>query len=91
MKPRDRILTLHFTDGTKLSFDFPEQTANMVAKAVKLDEILKGDHLLIEADGSLMVFPTVNIKYLQFTPVNGLNLEDLKLPRNAIVGATISG
>jgi len=32
----ERVLTLHFIDGSKLSFDFPEQSTNLVSLQPKV-------------------------------------------------------
>jgi hypothetical protein len=88
---RDRMLTLHFTDGTSISFDFPEQTRHAAAKRIMLENFLKSDNVVLEADGSLMVFPVANIKYIQFMPPAGVAEDALKGMQSAIVGATIVG
>jgi len=46
----DRILTLHFIDGSKLSFDFPVQTANATARQLKIADLLTSKHVVIEAE-----------------------------------------
>ncbi len=88
---RDRMLTLHFMDGTSISFDFPEQTKNEAAKRIKLEDFMKSSNVIIEADGSLMMFPVTNIKYIQFTPPGGIPDEVLKGLQRTILGATIVG
>src|SRR5205085_10911135 len=62
----DRILTLHFIDGSKLSFDFPEQTSSAAARQLKIADLLTSKHVVIEAEGTVMLFPVSNIKYLSF-------------------------
>jgi len=62
---KDRSLTLHFMDGTSVSFDFPEQAKNEAARQIMLEEILKNQYVMVEADGILMLFPVVNIKSIQ--------------------------
>ena len=85
----DRVLTLHFVDGSKLSFDFPEQAAGMAAKRMKLADMM-GKNLVIEADGQVLVFPAANIKYLALSvPMLGKKDAKLTLPAHAIVGARI--
>jgi hypothetical protein len=86
---QDRMLTLFFVDGTKLSFDFPEQTKIAAGKQLRLEEFLKGHHLLVEADGSLLIFPVANIKYLQLSSAAATVDPGVKLPNAAIRGATI--
>lgn len=84
-----RMLTLHFVDGTKLSFDFPEQAKIAAGKQLRLENLIKGNHLMIEADGSLLIFPVTNIKYIQLNIPGGLGA-DVKLPGASIRGATLS-
>ncbi len=62
---KDRSLTLHFMDGTNISFEFPEQAKNEAARQIMLEEILKNQYVMVEADGILMLFPVVNIKSIQ--------------------------
>ena len=86
----DRILTLHFVDGSKLSFDFPEQGANEAARQMKLADFLTSKHLVIEAEGTVMMFPVANIKYIAFSmPMLRTKASSPSLPRHAITGARI--
>lgn len=78
-----RQLTIHFTDSTKLSFEFPKQLTNPLTMAQKLSDMLKGESLVIEADGVLLLIPLNNVKYIQSTP------PPEKLPETVIKGATI--
>lgn len=82
-------LTLHFTDGTKMSFDFPEQTKSAAAKQLRLDSFRDSNHVLIEADGRLLMFPMANIKYLEFAPPGPLPFDEARPPRDLIQGATL--
>jgi hypothetical protein len=84
----DRILTLHFIDGSKLSFDFPEQSASATARQVKVADFMTSKHLVIEAEGTLMMFPIDNIKYIALSMPNAKGAA-AALPRHAIVGARI--
>ncbi len=86
----DRIITLHFIDGTKLAFDFPEQTPNAAARQIKLADFMTSRHLVIEAEGTVMVFPVANIKYIAISmPALPRKGTAGALPRHAIVGAQI--
>ena len=86
----ERALTLHFVDGTKISFDFDEQAASVQARKVKLEDFLAGQHLVVEAEGSVLIFPVANIKYLAFaTPVVDTKAITAALPRHSIVAARI--
>jgi hypothetical protein len=85
----ERVLTLHFIDGSKLSFDFPEQSTNLAAKRLKLADMM-GKNLVIEAEGQVFVFPTSSIKYLALSiPMLGKKDAKAALPGHAILGARI--
>lgn len=78
-----RGIIIHFTDGSKKVLEFPQQLADAdVAAAAKLKEALEARHLVIEAEGALIVVPFENIKYLQAYPA------PKKLPGYAIRGAS---
>lgn len=68
MKPNQRGVTVHFNDGTKMSLAFPQQTDNEAAARLKLDDVLKKRYVMFEADGTLMLIPFENVKYLQLYP-----------------------
>lgn len=78
-----RALTIHFTDGSRTSFEFDKQSAKLNI-ATKIDEMLQKQYLLIEADGAALLFPFNNIKYIQQYPAPE------SLPDYTIKGATIS-
>ena len=79
----NRGITIHFTDGTKKLLEFPQQVADAdVAAAARLKEALDARHLVIEAEGALIVIPFENVKYLQVYPA------PKKLPAYAIRGAS---
>lgn len=86
---KSRMLILHFIDGNKLSFDFPEQTGAAAGKQLKFEDFLKGNHLVVEVEGSLLIFPVHNIKYIQLTlPETGADAM-VRLPAHTIRGAVI--
>ena len=76
-----RRLIIHFTDGTKKLLEFPQQVAEDTV-AARLEEALEARHLVVEADGALVVIPFENIRYLQAYPA------PKKLPKYAIKGAS---
>ena len=79
----ERRLIIHFTDGTKKVLEFPQQVADGDAMmAARLKEALEARHLVLEADGALVVIPFENIRYLQAYPA------PKKLPSYAIKGAS---
>ena len=79
----ERRLIIHFTDGSKKIVEFPQQVADGDAMmAARLKEALEARHLVLEADGALIVIPFENIRYLQAYPA------PKKLPSYAIKGAS---
>ena len=66
--PDQRGVTIHFTDGTKMSLDFPRQTQNETAALMKFEDILKNRYVLFEAESTLLMVPFENVKYLQLYP-----------------------
>jgi hypothetical protein len=86
----ERILTLHFVDGSKLSFSFDAQGANNAARKLKIDKLMASKHVVIEAEGSVMIFPVVNVKYMSLSmpPLDKRGATEI-LPSHAITGAKI--
>jgi hypothetical protein len=76
-----RRLIIHFVDGTKKLLEFPQQVSDAMV-AERLKDALEARHLVIEADGALVVIPFENIRYLQAYPA------PKKLPGYAIKGAS---
>jgi hypothetical protein len=89
MMANNRMLSLHFVDGSKISFDFPEQATSAAAKQFKLTEFLKNDHLMIEVEGSFLIFPMANIKYMQIAVAEASAGSEVNLPAHVIRGARI--
>jgi hypothetical protein len=86
----ERTLTLHFIDGSRLSFSFGEQGANAAARKIKVDKLMASKHLVIEADGTVMVFPVANIKYMALSvPSYSAKGGREVLPSHAITGAQL--
>jgi len=84
----DRVLTLHFNDGSKLTFDFVAQTPNSAARQIKLSDFMTSKHLVVEAEGSLLIFPIANIKYMALSG-SSPKATATQLPKHAITGARI--
>jgi hypothetical protein len=63
-----RGITIFFNDGSKVSMDFPRQSPNEAAAMLKLDDVLKKRYMLFEADGTLMMIPFENVRYVQMYP-----------------------
>jgi hypothetical protein len=80
-----RGLTVHFTDGSKVSYGFPTQEGNAAARQLRLEEFLKSPYLIVIAEGVLTMFPVANIKAIQF-PVDE-SIKDVRLPKHVIRGA----
>jgi hypothetical protein len=87
-KGESRGLTITFMDGSKMSFGFPQQGMNAAAKQLKLEEFLKSPYLVVIADGTLTMFPVVNIKSIQM-PI-GEDAEQVRLPGHVIRNATLT-
>jgi hypothetical protein len=83
----DKYMTIHFNDGTKLMFEFPEQGPNAAAKQIKLAEFMTSRHVVVEADGDVLVFPIANIKYIALSGARSGTGRGAALPKHAIVGA----
>ena len=64
----ERYLTIHFTDGSKLSVTFPKQNDMLYKIVSRVEKALDADKLAMEIDGELFVVPMNNIKYLQVNP-----------------------
>jgi hypothetical protein len=78
-----RSMIIHFNDGSKKLLEFPQQIADSDgAAAAKLKDALDAGHLLLEAEGALIVIPMESIKYIQSFPA------PKKLPSHAIKGAS---
>jgi hypothetical protein len=63
-----RGLTIHFNDGSKISLEFPKQTENEAAAALKLEDVLRNRYVMFEAESTLLLVPFENVKYLQLYP-----------------------
>ena len=78
-----RFLTVHFTDGTKLSVTFPKQFDEPHQMASRVQKALEANQLAIEMGGELFVVPMNNIKYLQLNP------SPEKMPETVIRGGAL--
>ncbi|MGQ0578239.1 MAG: hypothetical protein ACT4PQ_04930 [Betaproteobacteria bacterium] len=79
----DRGLTIHFMDGSKMSFSFPRQVTSDEFVSLRLDKILAKNALLVQADGALVAIPFSSIKYMQ------MYAAPQKLPDYVIKEATV--
>jgi hypothetical protein len=81
-KPR-RGMVITFTDGSKKVLEFPQQMADTDSTAaLRIKDALDARHLVLEAEGALIVIPFDNVKYLQVHPA------PKKLPPGVIKGAS---
>jgi hypothetical protein len=76
-----RGIIIHFMDGSNKYLEFPKQLADEYSQSLRLKELLAARHLVVEAEGALLVFPFDNIKYLQAYPA------PKRLPEYTIKGA----
>jgi len=81
----ERYLTIHFTDGSKLSVTFPKQTDMLYKIVSRVEKALDADKLAIEIGGELFVIPMNNIKYMQVSPCPE------KMPETVIRGGSLIG
>jgi len=83
MSDNKRGMLIHFMDGSKKLLEFPPQLAEGDATAAaKIKEALEARHLVLEADGAMIVIPFEAVKYVQIYP------SPKKLPAYAIRGAS---
>jgi hypothetical protein len=85
----DRMMTIFFMDGSKVSFEFPEQGSSEMARQFKLEEAFKNAFVSVQAEGMLFVYPVANIKSIQLRIPAAAGKEG-KLPKHVIVGATVA-
>jgi len=64
------------------------QAANDAARQLKLEDLMKGRHLVIQAEGRLVMHPMENIKTLELS-TGGASLEGIRLPAHTIREATL--
>ncbi len=78
-----RFLTIHFTDGSKMSMTFPQQVQDAHQMASKIQKSLDANQLAVEVGGELFMIPKNNIKYLQVSPTPEI------MPDSVIRGAVL--
>jgi len=84
-----RFISIQFTDGSKVKYSFPVQGANKSATQLKLEDFFKNRHLVIQAEGQLVVYPIENIRQVAFSAGSGDDLEGVRLPAHTIRDATL--
>ncbi|MDH3314612.1 MAG: hypothetical protein OER43_02430 [Gammaproteobacteria bacterium] len=63
-----RGISIFFNDGSKVTLDFPKQSPNDAAAQMKFEDVLKKRYVMFEADGTLLLIPFENVKYIQLYP-----------------------
>ncbi len=79
-----RWMTIFFTDGTKLEFDFPKQIDEPSKIGTMLRKALNENQLILEVEGIMYTIPFVNVKYIRVFPCPE------KLPDTAIRGVKLT-
>ena len=79
------ILAIRFNDGTEERFEYARAQQDDVNLAARIEEALKANHLLVEMEGKLIVYPFHSIKAIEVFPVPE------KLPRIVIKKARFVG
>ena len=83
-----RFISIEFTDGAKIRYSFPVQTGSKAARQVKIEDFLKGRHLLVQTEDRLVVYPIENIRSIEFSAGTAA-MEGIKLPPHTIREATL--
>jgi hypothetical protein len=83
-----RFISIHFMDGSKVRYSFAPMTESKAAQQLKLEDFLKGRHLVIQTEGRLMLYPMENIREIEFS-AGSSGLEGIKLPLHTIRNATL--
>jgi hypothetical protein len=71
-------LVIRFVDGTEERLEYaglPQDDVNLVTR---IEEALKAQHLLVELEGKLVVYPFNSVKAIEVSPVPE------KLPRGVL-------
>jgi hypothetical protein len=82
-KNKTGTMVIRFVDGTEEMLEyarFPQDDANLAAR---IQEALNAQHLVVEVDGKMIVYPFHNIKAIEVFPVPE------KLPRIAMKTARL--
>jgi hypothetical protein len=60
---------IHFMDGSKIKMEWPRQAGeDSTTIAMNVRNALEMDRVLAEIDGSLIMIPMQNVKYVVITP-----------------------
>lgn len=80
-----RWLTIHFTDGTEMQFDFQVQDLDLSSLGDIMEKSVESNKLILEVEGVMYVFPYTNIKYIRVSPAPDL------LPDITVRGVQLTG
>jgi hypothetical protein len=87
----NRFLVIEFLDGKKESFYFPTQTESAVARKLRMDDLLKGQFIVIQVEDELQLYPINAIRSIRMSGLEADKLEDFigsSLPISTIRGAS---
>jgi hypothetical protein len=82
------FIAIEFSDGSKVKYSFPVQAPNEAARQMKLEDLFKGRHLVIQTEGRLTIYPMENVKSIQLS-AGGASLEGVKLPLHTLRDAKL--
>lgn len=76
--------TIFFMDKTKLTLRWPRQAGNdPIEIAAMVKKTLESDRIMAEVEGSLLIIPVRNIKYIEVSPAPP------RLPKGVLLGAEV--
>lgn len=81
---KDRRITIYFTDGSDLQFDFPTQIDDPSQVGTMVRKALAQNQLVLEVEGAMYAVPYANVKYVRVSPCPE------KLPDTAIKGVRLA-
>ena len=61
-------MVIHFIDGSKVSFDFPQQVKDPMLLIRHMEKSLSQPYIAIESEGAVLLYPRDNIKSIQIYP-----------------------
>jgi len=79
----DRRITIYFTDGTDLQFEFPIQADSTQNIATGIRKTLNENQLILEVENAMYAIPYNSVKYIRVSPCPD------KLPDTAILGVRL--
>ena len=79
----NRLITIAFTDGTNMQFEFPKQIDDPSQIASVLRKAMTEDKLVLAVEGAMYTIPYNNVKYIRVSPCPD------KLPDTAVLNVRI--